>query len=633
MLLRAVLTALVLAAAPAIAWGDEEPLPAPPGLESAAAPAPAPAHGIAMHGDLKYPADFHHFDYANPEAPKGGTIRLAAQGNFDSFNPWIVRGVAAAGTSYLYESLMTSSADEPFTMYGLLAESIEVPEDRSWAIFTLHPEARWHDGAPVTVEDVVFSHQVLTSEGHPFFRHYYADILAIEEIGERRLRMTFSEGENLELPLIAGQMPILPKHWWEGREFGRSSLEPPLGSGPYRIADFEAGRQVTYERVEDYWGAELPVNRGLYNFDRIRYDYYLDDTVVREALKAGRIDLRQENQAKAWAVDYDVPAVRDGRLRMEALEHERPTGMQGFVFNTRREIFRDRRVREALGYAFDFEWSNRNLFFSLYHRTASYFSNSELAAEGLPEGRELEILENYRGRVPEEVFTRVFEPPVTDGSGWPRENLRAAFGLLEEAGWVVDPDSLLLVDAETRQPMRFEILLASPAMERIVLPFARNLRRLGIETSVRLVDVSQYVNRIRAYDFDMIVIPWGQSSSPGNEQRNYWTSEAAETPGTRNYPGIQDPVVDELVELLIAAPTREELVARTRALDRVLLWGHYVVPQFHSRVDRLLYWDKFAHPDVTPDSGFELDTWWFDEERARRLREREQLVEGEGERG
>lgn len=629
MILRAVLLALALIVSTTVfGWGQEsDPLPPPPEPEVQA------RHAVAMHGEPKYGPDFTHFDYANPAAPKGGTIRLAAQGSFDSFNPFIVRGTSALGTGYLFETLMVSSADEPLTMYGLLAESIELPENRAWAIFNLNPRARWHDGTPVTVEDVIFSHQILTTEGHPFYRYYYADILAIEKLGEHRLRMVFAEGDNLELPLIAGQMPILAKHWWEERDFSRAQLEPPLGSGPYRIASFEAGRQVTYERVPDYWGAELPVNRGRYNFDRIRYDYYLDETVIREALKAGRVDLRLENQAKAWALDYDVPAVRDGWLKMEALEHKRPTGMQGFVFNTRREVFKDPLVREALAYAFDFPWSNRNLFFGLYDRTKSYFSNSELASSGLPEGRELEILEKYRDQLPERVFTEAYEPPTTDGSGWPRENLRQAFRLLEQAGWVVDPETLLLTNQETGEPMQFEILLVSPAMERIVLPFQRNLGRLGITTTVRLVDSSQYINRYRAFDFDMIINVWGQSESPGNEQREFWSSAAADTPGSRNLAGVRDPVVDELVELLIAAPSREELVARTRALDRVLLWGHYVIPQYHSRVDRVIYWDRFSHPDIIPDSGLDLDTWWYDEEKARRLQLRDRLAKGEDGRG
>jgi microcin C transport system substrate-binding protein len=374
------------------------------------------------------------------------------------------------------------------------------------------------------------------------------------------------------------------------------------------------------ERVDNYWGRDLPVNRGLYNFDSIRYEYFRDDTVTREALKSGDIDFRAENQAKAWALDYDVPAVREGWLKREGIEHRRTTGMQAFIMNTRREKFADPRVRRALAYAFDFEWTNRNLFFGQYTRTESYFSNSDLAARALPEGAELEILERYRGRIPDEVFTRVYEAPETDGSGWPRDNLRRAFALLGEAGWEVR--DFKLVKAETGEPFRFEILLRSPAFERIVLPFARNLKRLGIDARVRLVDQSQYINRIRAFDFDMFISGWGQSESPGNEQRNYWSSKAAESPAARNYAGIKDPVIDELIELVITAPSRESLVARTRALDRVLLWGHYVIPNWHLRIDRILHWDKFSRPEVTPHRGTSIDYWWFDEAKARALEQR-----------
>lgn len=588
---------------------------APLGVRAALA---EPVHGIAMHGAPKYPADFTHFDYADPAAPKGGEIRLGSQGTYDSFNPYIIKGVAADGLNYVYETLMTSSEDEPFSMYGLIAESIEVPEDRSWAIFTLNPAARWQDGQPVTVDDVVFSVEILKSEGHPFYRAYYANIAAVEKLDERRVKMVFSGGQNQELPLIAAQMPVLPKHYWQGRDFARSTLDPPVGSGPYRIADFEPGRFVAYERDPDYWGRDLPVNRGRYNFDRLRYEYFRDDTVLRQALKAGVLDFRMENQAKAWALDYDVPAVEDGSLRKEDIRHHRPTGMQAFVYNTRRPLFADPKVREALAYAFDFEWSNRNLFFGQYTRTESYFSNSDLASEGLPEGQEREILERFRGRVPPEVFTQTYRAPATDGSGWPRANLRRAFALLAEAGWVVR--DMKLVNAETGRQMRFEILLVSPAFERIVLPFVHNLRRLGIAPEVRLVDTSQYINRVRGFDFDVIVGGWGQSRSPGNEQRDFWSSVAAKTPGSRNYAGVADPVIDELIDLVIAAPDRESLVARTRALDRVLLWHHYVIPQWHARSDRVIYWNKYSHPEVIPDNGVTLDTWWFDEDKARRLR-------------
>ena len=566
------------------------------------------AHAIAMHGEPKYGPDFRHFDYVNPDAPKGGELRLAAEGTFDSFHSFIPRGAAAAGSDAAYESLMTGSADEPFTQYGLLAESIEVPPDRSWAIFTLRPEARWHDGRPVTPEDVIFSLETLKKHGDPFYRFYYQAIAAAEKVGSRKVRFSFKGNDNRELPLIAGQLPVLPKHYWEKRDFSRTTLEPPLGSGPYRITEFEAGRYVVTERVPDYWGRDLPVRRGTNNFERIRYDYFRDATVIREALKAGTLDLRVENQAKAWALDYDTPAVREGRLKKETFDHDRPSGMQGFAMNTRRAIFRDPRVRWALSHAFDFEWSNRTLFFGQYERTESYFQNSELAATGLPSEEERRLLEPWRGKIPEEVFTRPYQPPRTDGSGWPRDNLREAFRLLREAGWVVR--DLRLVNDRTGEPFSFEILLVGSGFERIVLPYVRNLKRLGIEARVRVVDSSQYVNRVRAFDFDMIVAVWGQSSSPGNEQRDFWGSAAAKAQGSRNYTGIASPAVDALIESLIAAPDRESLIARTRALDRVLLWSHLVVPNWHSPVDRLVFWDKFGYPMPPPLQGTSIDWWW-----------------------
>ncbi len=582
---------------------------------TAAAERTGPAHAIAMHGTPKYQPGFRHFDYVNPAAPKGGTLRVAVQGTFDSFNPFIPKGNAGAGNPY--ESLLASSADEPFTQYGLIAESIEVPRDRSWAVFTLRPQARWHDGKPITVDDVIWSLETLKTRGQPFFRFYYGGVAGAEQIGPRQVKFTFSDRGNRELPLIVGQLPILPKHYWESRDFEKTTLEPPLGSGPYRVTDFEPGRYVVTERVTDYWGAKLPVNVGQNNFDRIRYDYYRDDTVIRQALKAGEIDFRLENQAKAWALDYDVPAVQRGWLIKEEIRHFSPTGMQAFVYNTRRELFSDRTVREALAYAFDFEWTNRNLFFGQYARTESYFSNSELAAAGLPEGRELNVLDRYRERVPIELFHRPYKAPSTDGSGWPRQNLARAFALLEEAGWVVR--DMKLVNEDTGAGFSFEILLVSPAFERIVLPFVRNLKRLGIDARVRLVDQSQYINRIRSFDFDMIVSGWGASESPGNEQRSYWTSAAASSPAASNYAGVNDPVVDELVELLINAPDRKSLVARARALDRVLLFGYYVIPQWHLRMQRVLYWDKFSRPEVTPRTGTSIDYWWFDEAKAARL--------------
>ena len=567
-----------------------------------------------MHGEPKYPPGFRHFDYVNPDAPKGGELRLAAEGSFDSFHPFIPKGSPAAGSTSMFESLLVSSADEPFTEYGLLAETIETPKDRSWALFTLRREARWHDGRPVTPEDVIFSLEALRKHGQPFFRFYYQAITSAEKVGERQVRFTFGAGDNREMPLIAGQLPILPRHYWEGhngrdgKDFTRTTLEPPLGSGPYRVARFETGRFVELERVREYWGRELAVNRGTNNFDRIRYDYFRDDTVIREAVKAGSIDLRVENQAKAWAVDYDTPAVREGRLIKRAFDHDRPSGMQGFAMNTRRAVFQEPRVRQALALAFDFEWSNRNLFFGQYQRTESYFANSELAATGLPGAAERKLLDPWRGKIPEEVFTEAYRAPATDGSGWPRDNLRRAFALLEESGWVVR--DLRLVNEKTGEPFRFEILLVGSGFERIVLPYVRNLRRLGIEARVRVVDSSQYINRLRAFDFDMIVAVWGQSTSPGNEQRDFWGSVAARTSGSRNYTGIASPAVDALIDAIIAAPDRASLVTRTRALDRVLLWSHIVVPNWHSPVDRIVFWDKFGFPEKIPMQGTSTDYWW-----------------------
>jgi len=585
-------------------------------LPAAVAPVGAQtrSHAIAMHGEPKYGPGFRHFDYVNPEAPKGGELRLAAEGSFDSFNPFIARGTAADGAGTVFESLLTASADEPFSEYGLLAETIELPGDRSWVEFRLRPQARWHDGKPVTAEDVIFSLETLKKQGAPFFRFYYQSIAKAEKTGERTVRFTFVKGDNRELPLIAGQIPILPRHYWKGRDFSRTTLEPPLGSGPYRIAAFETGRYVVFERVRDHWARDLPVNRGQNNFDRIRYDYFRDPTVIREAVKAGSIDFWPENQAKAWALDYDTPAMRRGWLKLKAFEQHRPAGMQGLVMNLRRPVFEDARVRYAIAHAFDFTWSNRTLFFGQYRRSESYFSNSELASESLPSPAELKVLEPWRGKIPDEVFTSAYRAPSTDGSGWPRENLRRAFALLAEAGWVVR--DMRLVHAETGRPMQFEILLVSAAFERIVLPFVRNLARLGIDARVRLVDSSQYVNRVRAFDFDMIVAVFPQSNSPGNEQRDYWGSKAATTPGSRNYSGVAQPAVDALIAQLIAAPDRESLVTRTRALDRVLLWSHLAVPNWYSDSDRLVFWDKFGYPPKPPLNGTSSSYWWYDARKA-----------------
>ena len=588
----------------------------------AAADATRVSHGIAMYDDLKYGLTFAHFDYVNPNAPKGGELKHGSIGTFDSFNPFIIKGNPDPASGMIYDTLLVASADEPFSEYGLLAETVETPADRSWAAFTLRPQARWHDGQPVTVDDVIWSFETLRSKGQPFYRAYYANVEKVEKTGERTVKFTFKPGENRELPLIIGQLVVLPKHYWAGRDFEATTLDPPLGSGPYKIDKFEAGRWSTYRRVDDYWGKDLPVNVGRYNIDVQRYDFYRDDTVSLEALKAGEYDLRFEMSAKAWATAYDVPPVRDGLLTKEEIKNDRPAGMQSYAFNLRRPLFQDRRVRQALGYAFDFEWSNRTLFYGQYTRTRSFFANSELASAGLPQGQELTVLEPYRGKVPDEVFTKAFEPPVTDGSGNIRDNLRRASELLKDAGWEVDPKSKLLVNGTTRQPFEFEILLYEPLFERVTLPFAKNLERLGITAHVRTVDAAQYKKRSDDFDFDMVVNSWGQSQSPGNEQREYWTSAFADQPGSQNMLGLKDPVVDALVDQLVASPDRASLVARTHALDRVLLWGHYVIPQWYLPYDRIAYWDKFGRPSVTPAQGVQIDTWWIDPAKAAALQQK-----------
>ncbi|MGJ3260098.1 MAG: extracellular solute-binding protein [Rhodospirillales bacterium] len=588
-------------------------------LAPAYADDPKPQHGIAMHGDLKYGPDFKHFDYVNPDAPKGGKIRLGAIGGFDSLNPFIVKGNAAGGASFVYDTLLTSSADEAFSEYGLLAETVRVPDDRSWVEFKLRDGARWHDGKPVTADDVIFSFNTMVEKGRPFFRFYYGSVERAVKIGPKTVRFDFKPGENRELPLILGQLTVLPKHYWETREFDATTLEPPLGSGAYRVKSVEPNRSIVLERVEDYWGKDLPVNVGTNNFDVIEFEYYRDAQVAIEAFTGGRFDFRRENSSKAWATAYDVPAVKNGLIKLEEFDHDRPAGMQGFAFNMRRDMFKDPKVREALAYAFDFEWSNKNLFYGQYTRTRSYFENSELAATGLPSDAELKLLEPYRGQIPGEVFTKEYNPPETDGSGNIRGNLRTASKMLRDAGWVIKDG--VRVNEKTGKKLEFEVLLVSPLFERIVLPFAKNLEKLGVKARVRTVESAQYQRRTDTFDYDVIVNNWGQSLSPGNEQRDFWSSDAADREGSRNATGIKSKAVDELIEKLIAAPDREALITACRALDRVLQWNHLVIPHFHAGYDRIAYWDKFGQPKVTPTRGTQFLSWWVVPEKAAAIAE------------
>lgn len=578
-------------------------------LAASALAAAAPgSHALTLYGEPpKYAENFAHFDYVNPQAPKGGTLRLSGFGSFDSFNGFISRGTAADELGLIYDTLTVQSLDEPFSEYGLLAERIERPEDNTWVRFHLRPEARFHDGEPVTAADVVFTFNILVDQGAPFYKAYYADVKEVVADGERSVTFHFHHGRNRELPLVLGQLPVLPEHYWAERDFTRNGLEPPLGSGPYRIGQVRPGRSVAFDRVSDYWAADLPVRRGFYNFDRVVVDYYRDTGVALEAFKAGQLDFNLEVSAKNWATGYDSPALSEGRIIKEEIANHNTQGMQGFIFNLRKPHFQDIRVRQAIALLFDFEWANQRLFHGAYTRSVSYFGNSELAAEGLPGDAELALLEPLREQLSKSVFDSAYIPPQSDGSGNIRELRRQAYELLQEAGWRIENDQLINAEGV---PLSFEFLLIQADFERVLLPFKRNLASLGIDMQLRRIDVSQYINRLRSRDFDMVVTSFPQSNSPGNEQREYWHSSSADNPGSRNLIGLRDPAIDHLVEGLIIADSRAELITHTRALDRVLRAGHFMVPNYHTPVYRVAYWDKFAHPAQPPKYDVGLYTWW-----------------------
>ena len=584
-------------------------LPSPPAL----AQAPLRSHALSLMGAAQLPPGFAHFPYANPNAPKGGEVALGAVGTFDSFSPHIVRGSPAGATLSIYDSLMRANADEAQVAYGHVAHTIEVAADARAVSFELRPEARFHDGAPMTAEDVAWSFQTLIAHGRPHYRQYWGDVAEVVVESPQRVTFRFKHADNRELPMILGQLDVLPKHWWAGRDFTKPLTEPPLGSGAWRIERFEFGRTVGLARVPDYWARELGTARGLANFDRRRTEYFRDPTVALEAFKAGQVDFRQENIAKDWATAYDFPAVRRGLVKKEEFRHRLPTGMQGFVMNTRREVFKDVRVRQALALVFDFEWANINLFHGAYTRSTSYFSNSSLASTGVPQGAELALLEKHRGQLPAALFTQEFRLPVTDGSGNNREVLRQALDLLRAAGWTIKDRKLVNAAG---QPLRFEILLANPSFERVALPYVQWLARLGVEARVRTVDPAQFQRLSDSYDYDMAVEVFGQSESPGSEQRGYWTCDSAKHEGGQNSAGVCDPVVDALVETLVNAPDRATLETATRALDRVLLHGWYVVPQWHLASIRAAWWDRFGRVDVPIRAGMVFDAWWIDPPRA-----------------
>jgi microcin C transport system substrate-binding protein len=598
----------------------------PPWLRSAAAQTGRKwHHGLSLFGELKYPEGFKHFEYVNPNAPKAGAVRQIAFGTFDNFNPVVsgVKGSIASGLSLIYNTLMTAALDEVSTEYGLLAESVSHPDDFSSVTYRLRTDAKWHDGRPVTPEDVIFSFEAFKKHS-PMMGAYYRHVTKVEKNGSREITFTFDGPGNRELPQIVSQFQVLPKHWWEGtdangnkRDISATSLEKPLGSGPYRVKEFVPGRTIVYERVPDYWGAALNVNVGRDNFNEIRYEYFRDSTVALEAFKADHVDWRVENSAKNWATAYDFPAVKDKRVILEEFPILSRGVMQAFVFNTRRDKFSDPRVRRAFNYVFDFEEMNKQIFFGQYTRIGSYFQGLELASSGLPQGKELEILESVRDKVPAEVFTTAYSNPTGGSMESTRANLREALRLMKEAGYEVRDRRL--VNVKTGEPLTVEFLGSDPTSERLYLFYKPSLERLGVTVTVRTVDDVQFENRVRRqWDYDIITGIWSQSLSPGNEQRSYWGSQAADQPGSRNLIGIKNPAVDALIDRLIFAKDRDELVAATQALDRVLLWNHYVVPQWTYGKQRTARWDRFGRPAVLPkyDAGGFPTVWWWDAEKA-----------------
>lgn len=565
--------------------------------------------GLALFGQPALPRDFTHFPYANPDAPKGGEVVLGALGSFDSFNPFVLRGTAAAEISRVYDTLLSASADEPDTAYGHLAGGVDIAPDHRSVTFTLRPQARFHDGTPVAADDVAWTFTALRENGRPQYRQYYADVTDVMVDGPGRVVFHFKNGDNRELPLILGQLPVLPKHWWAGRDFSHALTDAPLGSGPYRLDHFELGRDTVLTRVKDYWARDLPTAKGLFNFDTIRTEYYRDSTVALQAFKAGQIDFRRENISKNWATAYDFPAVEQGLVKREAVRHHLPTGMQGWVMNTRRQVFADPRVRQAMDEVFDFQWTNRNLFFGAYTRTDSYYSNSNLASSGLPSADELALLEPYRAQLPAAVFDTPFTLPVTDGSGNNREGMLRALKLLKQAGWEVHDRKL--VNAAGTQ-MAFEILADDPTIERVATPYSQWLQRLGIDVHVRTVDAAEYQHLTDNFDFDMTMTVLPESDFPGNEQRDFFSCVGARAIGSENLAGACDPVSDALVEKVIAAPDPAHLTVAARALDRVLLNHWYMVPNWHLDSVWVAYWNRFGHPTAAVRSGVVFDAWWID---------------------
>jgi microcin C transport system substrate-binding protein len=580
-----------------------------PSVQAADAPAPRPTHGLSLWDQLKYPENFTHFDYVNPHAPRGGAVKVAATGTFDSLNPFIVKGNKAPGAASVFESLMAGSLDEPQSYYGLVAKSALMAPDRSWVEFTLRPEARFHDGSPITADDVVFSFNTLKKNGDPTYRIQYEPIASAEKLDTYRVRFHFSDVSKRELPLIAAQVPILSKAYYTAHDFTQTTLTPPLSSGPYIIASVDPGHSITYARVKDYWGDGLPVNVGQNNFDSIRYDMYRDETVELQAFLAGEFDFREENIARVWASGYEGAALREGRIRKERIENKVPQGMQGFAFNTRRGKFADVRVREAIGLTLDFEWMNKSLFYGAYKRNKNYFLNTPYASEGLPDPQELALLEPFRAELPPGLFTQGFALPVTDGSGNNRPQLIRADRLLNDAGWIIRDGRR--VNEKTNEPLTVEFLFQTPIYEKVASPMRRSLKKLGIEAGIRTVDEAQYIKRQETFDFDLTMLVVDRSVFyPGAEQLTWWHSSQASQQGSNNYVGVKSPAVDALIARITSAKTEAELRPAARALDRVLLWEHYMIPNWYLGAWRVAYWNKFGRPAIVPPYSLGFQAWW-----------------------
>lgn len=565
----------------------------------------------------KYSKNFTHFKYTNPNSPKYGKIFLAALDTFNSLNPFIDKGSPADNMALIYDSLMVPSLDEENVSYTRLAEKIYYDDKRTWTAFKIHPQARWHDGKPVTADDLIWTFNTLVEKGTPFYRYYYQDIKKVTKLTTHIVKFDFKKA-NQEMPYILGQIYVLPKHYWEKNSFYKTDLTPPLGSGPYKIGKIVPGSQIVFERIKNYWGKNIPVNAGTYNFDAISYEYYRDQNIIREALKGGKIDFFSENTAKEWANSYDIKPVKKGQLIKALIPHKNPQGLQALIFNTRKKIFQNPQVRWAIIHAFDFEWLNKNFFFGSYIRSSSYFNNSEMAANKLPDKKELKILNRFKGKLPPEVFTKIYAPPKNDGSGNARKNLRLAQQILSREGWKVKDQ--VLTHEKTGEKMKFTILVNSSQFENILIPFTRNLKVLGIQANIQVLNPSQFENKIRNFDYDMLQGGFGQSSSPGNEQYDFWGSKAADKPDSRNFTGIKDPIIDSLIDLVVKAQTQEDLIARVRSLDRALIWAHYVIPQWYYPYYRILYWNKFSIPKIRPQYGFKLETWSIDKNLEKKLK-------------